>query len=290
VKQNNAGYGQGEGSDSNKAEVKTKKQKHKEKLKGKKIKQSAALSGSGDCEYGKKCVKKDCKDKHPPGHTVEIGIKNITAETGGPCTKCKSIFHTAEGCTKERKCFNCNQTGHMKKDCKSVQQNVAKAASERVRDVVITPKKKQVGQNAGSLSMDGCKPPIYQFRTTISMGSPVPSVKFDTDDSEVEEDDIPVLYSSSSDEGEELETVGNMVERLAKERDERRSKTTGDAVRYLLKLREKKEISMNALDITNGAQSVKVNNGKFYIDSGAQGNSHNPDFTLTGIPNFGSML
>ena len=76
--------------------------------------------------------KKECKGKHPPGHTIEIGVKNVPAE----------IFHLSEGCTKEKKCFNCNQFGHLWKHCKFLRQNAASAPAEEQGDFmfVITPK------------------------------------------------------------------------------------------------------------------------------------------------------
>ena len=234
------------------------KSKNKKKSENRKIKQSASQQSTVRCQHADKCIKKICHDKHDVGHTREIGIKNLTMETGGPCDRCKSYFHAVDECPKgtasEKKCFKCKQTGHIKRDCQSVQQNLIKASGEGDELVTIRKKGSKVKQNVNkikeSLTADGIRKPIYQFRTHIEV---LPVLEYDDGSDEVSEkqsnssepeedmsDDMPGLYPSSTEsEGEE-------------------------------------EVSMNVTQVLIGTQSLTGNTGKWYLDSGAQGNSHNP--------------
>ena len=103
----------------------------------------------------------------------------------------------------EKKCFNCNQTGHLKKDCTTVAQNQITAAVGGEKDVVISTKKKQVIFNASSSTADGIRPSIYQYRTSIQVGVAVDS-EDDLDD-EISDSDRPHLTEDSEDDLEEDE-------------------------------------------------------------------------------------
>ena len=217
--------------------VMSEKQKVNDKLDKKKksdgVKQAYSKTAGVECKHWNMCVKKSCADRHPPGHTLEIGIKNLCLETGGPCTRCKSYFHHVDDCTKgkdsERKCFNCKQVGHVKKDCKSMRQGSAQIKD--AKSVTIKSKKGKIQQNKSQISYpvsaDGIRLPIRQFATQIYV----------QEDKEAE-DDLPDMQDSSS---------------------------------------EEEEVLINVVRV--GAQSLGGNNGKWYLDSGAQGNSHNPEVT-----------
>ena len=76
---------------------------------------------------------------------------------------------------------------------------------------------------------------------------------------------MPELYDSPSEEEEEIVT---------------KEKIACDAVKYLIQLKEaRQKVAMNVNKVLAGSQSLSSNTGKWYLDSGAQGNSHNPDTT-----------
>jgi hypothetical protein len=69
-----------------------------------------------ECKWGHYCFSNKCDYKHPEGHDTTKGYKLVQAKYGGPCGKCKQIWHSTANHGK-LVCRKCGKAGHLQNTC-----------------------------------------------------------------------------------------------------------------------------------------------------------------------------